>query len=474
MTSSYRRNTGGERERLSQEHQEIHIQARPGASSAGPRVVGREEVIHGEAEEIQYARKSEPEVHQATFSTVNDGDPGPSRIPPPRRPSPPLLAVDPNYDHVEHPRIRHSSRRYIVDPVYNFADRPSRRRSPLRYEIDPGSHYAGRPPRPPRPPSPIPVRIHRRNDSPPRYQNVHGRPPRRSGSRDSLPRSPSPERPVRPVPPGFVQPVPLLSRPDRVGGHDLLGLASNPRPKSDPDIQGKVVLCLYHNSRRSYDYRTVEYIHKRGNPIGDRALFHRMRNKYQYELRGWIRRWFSFKGLSTVRLLLYGGGQLFRPKQDDDLFSLIFMKIWWNPNKMLNKNSIKWIRWIEGEKNQHGDFDMAIELIEDYIPERIVLFIGIGLLSIVGITSAWLIKGGDPGYVSTVMSFVLTFIAAVVALTTVWDHFDAGRAKEIKEHTTIVLPDHIKDFSKDPYDELGLWKTDQREPELKDKQKEKE
>jgi hypothetical protein len=87
------------------------------------------------------------------------------------------------------------------------------------------------------------------------------------------------------------------------------------------------------------------------------------------------------------------------------------MKIWWKPHDTLSKNSVKWINWIRREKTQHGNFDMAIELIEDYIPERIVLFIGFGLLGIVGLTSAWLIKGGDPSYIATVMSFVLTFIA---------------------------------------------------------------
>jgi hypothetical protein len=87
------------------------------------------------------------------------------------------------------------------------------------------------------------------------------------------------------------------------------------------------------------------------------------------------------------------------------------MKIWRNPNEQLSKHSIEWIIWIQGAKALHPEFDMAIELIEDYIPERIVLFVGFGLIGIVALTSAWLVKGGDPGNVSTVMSFVLGFVA---------------------------------------------------------------
>jgi hypothetical protein len=62
-------------------------------------------------------------------------------------------------------------------------------------------------------------------------------------------------------------------------------------------------------------------------------------------------------------------------------------------------------------------------------------------------------------------------------LTTIWDHFDAGRAKEIKDHTTVVLPDRLELLSRDPYDEFelwDLWRRGQNEPMSKDKEKEKE
>lgn len=99
---------------------------------------------------------------------------------------------------------------------------------------------------------------------------------------------------------------------------------------------------------------------------------------------------------------------------------------------------------------------MAVELIEDYMPNRIVFFAGMWLIGIAGLTAAWLIEGGEPGLVSTVMSFVLTFIAgesfhtdrqqaeltriAVVALTSVWDWFDGDRSKEIQQRAVAVVP----------------------------------
>jgi hypothetical protein len=89
------------------------------------------------------------------------------------------------------------------------------------------------------------------------------------------------------------------------------------------------------------------------------------------------------------------------------------MRIWRNPEEELDgaMDGYEWNRWLLRQKNLEYEFDMAIELIEDYVPERIVFFVGIWLIGIAGLTAAWLIGGGDPGNVSTVMSFVLTFIA---------------------------------------------------------------
>lgn len=87
------------------------------------------------------------------------------------------------------------------------------------------------------------------------------------------------------------------------------------------------------------------------------------------------------------------------------------MKVWRNPNEQLPRHSDEWVQWILGAKRLYEDFDSAIELVEDYVPERIVLFVGFGLLGIVALTAAWLVKGGDPTNVSTVMSFVLGFVA---------------------------------------------------------------
>jgi hypothetical protein len=87
------------------------------------------------------------------------------------------------------------------------------------------------------------------------------------------------------------------------------------------------------------------------------------------------------------------------------------MRIWKSPDEHLDQQSDEWVKWIRGAKGLRIDLDMALELTEDYIPHRITFFVGLGLLAIAVLSAAWLVKGGDPGYVATVMSFVLVFLA---------------------------------------------------------------
>jgi hypothetical protein len=87
------------------------------------------------------------------------------------------------------------------------------------------------------------------------------------------------------------------------------------------------------------------------------------------------------------------------------------MKIWKSPDEYLGLQSNEWINWVRKAKALREGFDMALELKEDYIPHRITLIVGLGLLAILVLTATWLIRGGDPGNVSTVMSFVLAFVA---------------------------------------------------------------
>lgn len=60
----------------------------------------------------------------------------------------------------------------------------------------------------------------------------------------------------------------------------------------------------------------------------------------------------------------------------------------------------------------------------------------------------------------------------MIALTTIWDHFDGGRSKEIREQIRLVLPEHIPISSKKPSDQFGNFDQGQERHDLKGKGKE--
>jgi hypothetical protein len=162
------------------------------------------------------------------------------------------------------------------------------------------------PPGPPPTFGPTPIII---EDRPEYARRCHRDPPRRSRPEIPVepPRPPPAQPTVRRVPPGYVQPAPSLPPSERLYGNDLAGIAQDLDLKSNPQIRENVVLCVYRNSKKSFDYRFIKLISGHGGTdivITDRLLFHSMRSSYENELRGWIRRFFSFKGLTTVRLLL--------------------------------------------------------------------------------------------------------------------------------------------------------------------------
>lgn len=228
------------------------------------------------------------------------GDAGPSlRPPPPPRPPPVdgeqvqdketrIVRVDiPRTHHEVPPRPRPTVERHRPRII---------RRHDLEYE-----HRV--------PPRPVLA-----GERPVIYNTVGGRgvppggPPRGPPRRPPNP-SPSPP-PRRRLPLGFVQPAPPLNHPEKVTGHDLASLAQRPNPNSGQDVRDNLVLCVYRNSKKTFDYRLVE-LTSFGNRldrrfkehITDRHLFRNMRSRYEKQLRGWVRRLLSFKALTTVRLL---------------------------------------------------------------------------------------------------------------------------------------------------------------------------
>jgi hypothetical protein len=88
---------------------------------------------------------------------------------------------------------------------------------------------------------------------------------------------------------------------------DILALSQGPRDAaSDEEIRDHLVLCVYRNSRKSFATYKLSLLSKSGHPtayITNRPFFRRVYRDYDFHLRGWFRRLFSFKTITTVRLV---------------------------------------------------------------------------------------------------------------------------------------------------------------------------
>ena len=309
MSSSFRRDRGSDRDyerrrsiedierydpprysaATSGRREDIDRRDDPGPSTAGPRIEPR--VYQRVDDDDSSLDAPPPQLQPASIRNERTGNrqgPGP---PPELQPvAQPIRLPEVSRRRVYHPD-RDSSISSLQAATENGPRYPRDRESPpspLHLVIenaprtDNGRSYRV----PPGPPSP-----HRRWR--PEIHMEVPRPPR--------------ERPqVRRVPPGFVQPAPYLPLSERLHSHDLTGIAQGPDPKSDPKVRENLVLCVYRNSKKSFDYRFVKLISGHGRKdvvVTDLSLFYNMRDVYENELRGWIRRFFSFKGLTTVRLL---------------------------------------------------------------------------------------------------------------------------------------------------------------------------
>jgi hypothetical protein len=169
------------------------------------------------------------------------------------------------------------------------------------YDVDPGSSSAppgpppSRPPPggPPPPPGPPPPRRPSASYIYPnrrRSRSMEGPPPahRRATVTDTEPELPD---------------TPRVSSTNANRNPDLHMLAQHRGTTSGPVAHNNLVLCVYRNSKKGFDMCEVKLAPHSSKALRDRHLFRRMRKQYEYNLRGWIRGLFSFKSITTVRLL---------------------------------------------------------------------------------------------------------------------------------------------------------------------------
>ncbi|KAI5229029.1 hypothetical protein E4T40_01865 [Aureobasidium subglaciale] len=218
-------------------------------------------------------------------------------------------------------------------------------------------------------------------------------------------------------------------------GGDIQTSAVGPASR-DSRTLNKITICVYRNNDT---WREMGEIRKEVVFRPDASFFKAIRHTYKTQLRGTIRRFLSFKTVSTARVLGYGNHRFGLADINEKLFSPVFMKVYNDPDQSLlrpNDNPTDldithsdWVKWFWKKRCTFvldKEVDLAIELIEAYDPVRVMGGIALALSIYFTLTIVWLAKGGDPSYVAGVMSFVLSVLAVLVGLTGLYDWLDLG------------------------------------------------
>ncbi|KAH0349374.1 hypothetical protein KCU81_g3008, partial [Aureobasidium melanogenum] len=235
------------------------------------------------------------------------------------------------------------------------------------------------------------------------------------------------------------------------GGDIQTSAVENAEP--NPDTLNKIMICVYRNSKRQFVQKEIwmmrpghrddifsETADLRESATFRKALrrdvdfFEEINCRYRNQLRGTFRKYLSFKTVSTVRVLGYGNNMFGLADINEKVFSPVFMRAYNNPNHSLIPDDPKfefnsWVGWFWLKRRAfvlNKKVDLAIELVEAYDPDRVLGGIAIALFVYFTLTITWLALGGDPNYVSGVMSFVLSILAVLVGLTGLYDWLDLG------------------------------------------------
>ena len=203
-----------------------------------------------------------------------------------------------------------------------------------------------------------------------------------------------------------------------------------------------IVKSLGHTHRR--DRRSVQGHGSNQEKVelrDDAELFEAIKLVYQRRLCPWRRRIFSYKTVSSIKILQFGDGSRFFPPIDDRLYQEKFMSMYERPRERSKRDqsgnlvrSTKWAQWIRKTKDvvAQENCDIMIELVTDNDMNIVALF-GVGTLLVVLVLCViWLGLNGDPNEVCQVMGFVLSFGVVAAALLALCDRIQTPDMRDLR------------------------------------------
>lgn len=172
-----------------------------------------------------------------------------------------------------------------------------------------------------------------------------------------------------------------------------------------------LLLCVFHTNSHNWSKAPIRF-----NPhkTTDRELWTDIRDTYRFQLRNPWLRWISFRHVTSIVPIAYSpNGAPMRTDPKDFPDARLLRHAYHHPEEIRSQHL--WVDYFtdfdSGDKRQNG-----LEFREGLWPQKLGV---VALLASAGIIIAsiiWCVLGGDLQTVFTVMGFVLTFVAAEIAL----------------------------------------------------------
>ena len=224
-------------------------------------------------------------------------------------------------------------------------------------------------------------------------------------------RTPSPTRSVR-------RPAPsTLKRSSKRDSHHRDRGYSLPRDDSPPRRRSEITLlcCVFHSTSHNWKTAPIKFNPKRST---DRELWQEIRDCYRIDLRNPWLRILSFRHITAIVPVSFSpSGVPTRVDPKDFPSSRLFRHAYHHPDSI--KTDHYWVDWF-ADFDAHDKSTNGLEFREGLWADKLMLVALACVIAIVVVSIVWCLEGGNLQTVFTVMSFVLTLIAAIIAFVALY------------------------------------------------------
>ncbi|SLM35434.1 hypothetical protein LPUS_04715 [Lasallia pustulata] len=175
-----------------------------------------------------------------------------------------------------------------------------------------------------------------------------------------------------------------------------------------------LILCVFHNTSHTWERATIKFDPNRTN---DRELWKDIRDAFRADLEKPWRRILGFRKVKSVVPCTFSRNGVPIEANVEAPACRRFTHAYHHPERLRPER--EWVDWFVGFDRKSAD-EKGLEFKEGLWAEKLAILAIIATIAIIVVSIVWCVLGGNLQTVFTVMSFVLSLIAAQIALAALY------------------------------------------------------